>query len=138
MDRPSVILDTNVFVAAGFRPGSASGRLLEAVRAGRLRHVWHDRTLAETRRILVQVPRLGWEPVAALFTEEGHYHGPIAPEAPAFAIIPDPHDRKYAALAAATGAMVATGDDDLLGVRKALSVTIRRPSELLRILEVDQ
>lgn len=135
MDRPSVILDTNVFVAAGFRPGSASGRLVAAVRDGACRHVWHDRTLAETRRILTQVPRLGWAPVQALFAEDGQYQGPIDPDDPAFAVIPDPHDRKYAALAAVTGATVATGDDDLLGVRAVLPVVIRRPSEILRDLE---
>jgi predicted nucleic acid-binding protein len=33
----SVILDTNVFVAAGFNPGSASARIVEQVRAGHLR-----------------------------------------------------------------------------------------------------
>jgi len=34
-----VVLDTNVFVAAGFNPGSHSARLVEAVHDGRLRMV---------------------------------------------------------------------------------------------------
>lgn len=133
MDRPRVILDTNVFVAAGFRASSASGRLIEAVQQGRLVHVWHDRTRRETQRILTQVPRLAWAPASVLFTDDGRHDGPL--DDAAFALIPDPHDRKYAALAAATGACVATGDDDLLGVRDRLDVAIRRPSEILRRLE---
>ena len=36
-DLPNVILDTNVFVAAGFSERSASARIIEAVREGRLR-----------------------------------------------------------------------------------------------------
>ena len=35
-DPGEVVLDTNVFVAAGFNPGSHSARLVEAVRDGRL------------------------------------------------------------------------------------------------------
>ena len=34
------MLDTNVFVAAGFNPGSHSAWLVEAVRDGRLRMIW--------------------------------------------------------------------------------------------------
>jgi ATP-binding cassette subfamily B protein/subfamily B ATP-binding cassette protein MsbA len=41
-----VVLDTNVFVAAGFNPGSHSA-LVAAVRDGRLRLVWDDATHTE-------------------------------------------------------------------------------------------
>lgn len=135
MARPAVILDTNVFVGAGFRPSSAPGRVVAAVRAGALRHVWHARTRAETQRILTQVPRLGWEPVADLFDADGRFDGDLDTNASAYAVIPDAHDRKYAALATSTGAVVVTGDSDLLGVRQALDVAVQRPSEVLRRLE---
>jgi uncharacterized protein len=39
---PRVVLDTNVFVGAGFNPRSHSALLLDAVRDGRLRMVWDD------------------------------------------------------------------------------------------------
>jgi hypothetical protein len=35
MNECRLVLDTNVFVAAGFEPKSASARLLEALRQGR-------------------------------------------------------------------------------------------------------
>jgi PIN domain len=47
-----VVLDTNVFVAAGFNPGSHSARLVEAVRDGRLRMVWNDATHAEIEHVM--------------------------------------------------------------------------------------
>src|SRR5690242_20609336 len=54
MDPPprSVVLDTNVFVAAGFNPGSHSARLVEAVRDGRLRMIWDDTTRAEIEQVM--------------------------------------------------------------------------------------
>ena len=130
MTRPTLILDTNVFVAAGFRAKSASGRLLDAVRAGAYRHVWHDRTLSETRHILSRVPRLSWTAVSGLFGDDGRVDGDLPDEL--FAIIGDPHDRKYAALASVSGAWVISGDRDLLGVRDFLSVTVLRPNEFLK------
>ena len=45
--RREVVLDTNVFVAAGFNRGSHSAWLVEAVRDGRLRMVWDNATRAE-------------------------------------------------------------------------------------------
>src|SRR3954468_18645034 len=91
-----VVLDTNVFVAAGFNPKSASARILAAVRAGRLRLIWNEPTRRETEMILRRIPRLDWEKVADLFQPEGEFTGPVTPEA--FAFITDPDDRKFAAL----------------------------------------
>jgi len=42
MDR--VVIDTNVFVAAGFNAKSASARILAAVREGRFQLIWNRPT----------------------------------------------------------------------------------------------
>ena len=76
-----VVLDTNVFVAAGFNPGSHSARLIEAVRAGR---------------------------------------------------VPDPADRKFAALAEAARAPLVTSDAGLLNARARITVRVLKPSEFAR------
>ena len=39
---PAVVLDTNVFIAAAFKPRSDSGRVVDAVRSGTLRLVWNE------------------------------------------------------------------------------------------------
>jgi len=108
-----VILDTNVFIAAAFRPASASGRLVEAVRQGELRLVWDEPTRTETRRLMEKIPPIDWGAVAPLFQEEGKMTGEL-PDPASFEGVSDPEDRKFAALAAATGTTLVTLDRHLL------------------------
>ena len=72
---PQVVLDTNVFVGAGFNPRSHSALLLEAVRDGRLRMVWDDATHEEIYHVLRRIPRLSWGAVAELFRDEDRFDG---------------------------------------------------------------
>jgi predicted nucleic acid-binding protein len=95
----ALVIDTNVFVAAGFNPRSASARILTAVREGRLQLIWNKPTRRETEMILRRIPRLSWESIADLFRPDGEFAGPVDPDA--FALIVDPDDRKFAALSAA-------------------------------------
>lgn len=109
---PRAILDTNVFVGAGFRRSSASARLIEAVREGRLAMIWHEATRAETRRVLTRIPPISWDAVAGVFLPEQEWTGTLDLDAVAF--VTDPEDRKFAALSQAACAPVVTSDDDLL------------------------
>ncbi|MGQ9372042.1 PIN domain-containing protein [Azospirillum sp. ST 5-10] len=122
-----VVLDTNVFVAAGFRPDSASGRIVAAVRAGALRLVWDAPTRGETRAVLTRIPRLDWAAVAALFRPEDEHMGGTAPDA--FTAVADPGDRKFAALAAATGAVLVSSDAHLLSCGAAIGVRVLTPRD---------
>jgi uncharacterized protein len=61
------VIDTNVFVAAGFNPRSEAARILAAVREGRFQLIWNELTRQETEMILRQIPHLDWERVADLF-----------------------------------------------------------------------
>jgi uncharacterized protein len=112
MPATTVVLDTNVFVAAGFNPRSASAKILEAVKDGRVRMVWNEATRGETERILQKIPPLRARPVAELFRPLDQFTAPTHPER--FAAIPDPEDRKFAALAHAAGAIVISNDQHLL------------------------
>ena len=76
-----VVIDTNVFVAAGFNARSASARILAAVRDGRFQLIWNEPTRRETETILRRIPRLDWESVADLFQPEGEFTGPVDPDA---------------------------------------------------------
>lgn len=121
------ILDTNVFVAAGFKPKSAAAWVLEQVRTGQLRMVWHEQTRRETKRILRKIPPLSWPDVEPLFREEDRFPGEIAIDE--FTFISDYDDRKYAALADATKAILLTNDSDLLEHRDSARVEILTPAE---------
>ena len=123
----AVILDTNVFVAAGFNRRSASACIVEQVRLGQLRMIWNEQTRRETRHILDKIPPLSWSSFAELFRQADCHLGETAPDE--FDFIPDPDDRKFAALAAATGAVLLTNDDDLLSNRDRARLEILTPAE---------
>lgn len=122
-----VVLDTNVFVAAGFNPGSSSGQIVAAVAQGQLLLCWNDAVLGEIAHILGKIPPLDWADFAPLFRRAGHISAPTHPER--FTAIPDPADRKFAALAAAANAILITQDDHLLAGRAAHPVTILTPGD---------
>lgn len=117
-----VVLDTNVFVAAGFNPHSHAAHVLQQVRDGDLRVVWHPRTRAETKRIIRQIPPLSWGQFEDIFTPEGRYDGPLSLER--YTAITDSDDRKFAALAAAMDAILVTNDRHLLSVRDKLPLQV--------------
>lgn len=127
MSAATVILDTNVFVAAGFRRSGTSARIIEEVRTGRLRMIWSEQTRRETRHILEKIPPLSWDSVAELFRAEDCFSGTI--NLASFDWIADRDDRKYAALAAATDAALVTNDDHLLRSRDRARIAILTPGE---------
>jgi predicted nucleic acid-binding protein len=120
------VLDTNVFVAAGFNPRSASAKIVEAVKKGQLRMVWNEATRRESERILQRIPPLRTYRVADLFRPDERYSATTHPER--FAFIPDPDDRKFAALAHAAGVTLISNDDHLLRQRDHMEVSVLTPS----------
>jgi predicted nucleic acid-binding protein len=132
-DVPAVVLDTNLFVAAGFNPKSHATRVLAAVRAGDLRLVWDEPTRRETEHVVGKIPPLAGTDLSDLFRPEERYDGSTDPDR--FGSVPDPADRKFAALAAAAGAVLVTLDRHLLEGRSVAGNLILTPTEFVaRIL----
>jgi putative PIN family toxin of toxin-antitoxin system len=127
MPESAVVVDTNVFVAAGFNSESSSARLIEEIRRGDLRLVWNDETRRESRSVVEQIPPLSWKPFIDLFRDKNKYEVPTASEKIDY--VPDPADRKFAALALAADAALITNDEDLLANRDRANVYIVSPSE---------
>jgi uncharacterized protein len=128
MQTQSIVLDTNILVAAGFNRSSRSADLLQLLRQGKLRLVWNQATLNETREVVQKIPPLDWNEITGLFSAETEFTGPTSPSS--FQEIADPDDRKFAALAAAAGAVLISNDDHLLSVRNQLSLQVLTPTEL--------
>jgi uncharacterized protein len=124
-----IIIDTNVFVAAGFNPRSAAARILSAVRERRFQLIWNEPTRRETELILRQIPPLDWERVADLFRPEMEFLGPVDPES--FVFVPDPEDRKFAALSVAAQTPLITNDNHLLSPRNSIGVDVLTPRAFL-------
>lgn len=127
-----IVIDTNVFVAAAFRRGGTSHRILRAVTEGRVVHVWHDVTRGETEAIVRRIPPLRPFDLAPFFSSENRHAGSL--DRKPYRAVADPSDRWFAALAGSTGSIVVTSDDDLLGPRDQLDITIETPAELARRL----
>lgn len=127
-----LVFDTNVFVAAGFRRSSASRALVDAVRAGLVVLVWNEATRQEARAVLGRIPPLDFDGIAPLFDETGYFEGTTHPER--FVDVPDPDDRKFAALAHAAGCPVVSADDDLLGAPPVEGLRVLRPSQARRLV----
>lgn len=124
-----LVLDTNVLIAAAFRPTSSSGRLVAAVRRGDFRLVWDEPTRAETERLLRKIPPIAWDDFSGLFRPEDRHEDPVDPSA--FGVVPDPEDRKFAALAAAAGATLVSLDAHLLQASLEGHPAVVRPGALL-------
>lgn len=133
MTPQSAVLDTNIFVAAGFNDSSACARLMDKVRGGALLLVWHRATRAETKSVLKSIPNLSWQYDEGLFTDAGEYEGPLDEDR--FEAVADASDRKFAALAAATDTILVSHDDDLLGAGRALPIRVLRAHEMLALLD---
>jgi len=127
---PPLVIDTNVFVAALFRPDSHAGQLVEQVRQGLGHVIWNRETRRETQAIVQKIPPIDWASIANLFLQENEFRGPTEPVR--FRSIPDPDDRKFAALAHAVDAILISQDDDLLAHPERLDVLVLTPREFLQ------
>ena len=126
---PAVVLDTNVFIAAAFKPRSDSGRVVDAVRCGTLRLVWNEATRRETEGLL---RKISWEAVRGLFEDGNRWSSDL--DATALSSVTDPEDRKFAALAASTQATLLSLDQHLLGAVLDDVCAVLTPSEFLERL----
>lgn len=131
-----VVLDTNVFVAAGFNARSRSAEVLSRVGRGELELVWNEATRRETAHILRKIPPLEWQHFEDLFEEPSRYDGPC--DVDAFDHIPDRDDRKFAALASAWDAVLVTMDDHLLDARGEGGLRVETPDELLQLVRREE
>jgi uncharacterized protein len=126
---PRLVLDTNVFVAAGFNPRNNSAHILERVSEGSWIMVWNRDTRRETVAVLARIPPLSRWDVDSAFYPEAEVKADTHPEH--FGLIEDPDDRKFAALAAAAGAILVTSDGHLLSQRDRMEVEVLTPGEVV-------
>ncbi len=124
-----VVVDTNILVAAGFKSGSSSRRIVEEIAAGELLLIWNEGTRRESLHVVGKIPPLDEAYFAELFLEQGRFDGSVDEEL--FDVIADRSDRKFAALAGAAQVVLVSNDSDFLDVRRDLSIEVYRPSEFL-------
>lgn len=130
-----VILDTNIFVAAGFKEKSASGSIVRAVEQNVLLMMWNEATRKEIELILGKIPPLRNFGIQEFFTQEGY--SSQKPDREGLQMIEDPDDVKFAALARVTGALLVSNDEHLLRIRgKLRGVKVMTAGEAAEELKV--
>ena len=75
MDHFRLVLDTNVLVSASFNPQSSSAKIIQWIRDEKCEFVWDEATQAETKHVLDQIPKIGWEDFVWLFNPQTQYKG---------------------------------------------------------------
>lgn len=133
MSDVKLVVDTNVFVAAGFKPESQSARIVRLIRAGDLRLVWNEETRGEIEHTVGRIPVLSNAILDNLFRAEDCYEA--KPDEEGYDYISDPADRKFAALAAAADGLLISSDDHLLAWRKRIPIPVLTPAEFTRRLD---
>jgi putative PIN family toxin of toxin-antitoxin system len=126
-----VVLDTNVLVSGIFFAG-VPGQVLDAWAEDRFELVLSptifDEYLQTCARLAASRPGLEYD--AALATIVGH--GTLVADTESHeAITADPDDDKFMLCARATGAIVVSGDSDLLDVSGWQGVAVLRPRAFL-------
>jgi predicted nucleic acid-binding protein len=121
------VIDTNVFVGAAFNRASASAVVVREVREGRRAMPWTDGTFREIRRILEKIPPVDWTDFENLFRPETRREDPL--DQSGLEWVPDPEDRKFAALAREAGAVLVSNDRHLLARRREASFAVLTPRE---------
>ena len=129
-----VVLDTNVLVSGIFFSG-VPGRVLEAWADERFELVLSPAIFDEYLRTCARLAasRAGLEYEAVLATIVGH--GTLVADTDlGEAITVDPDDDKFMLCANSAGAIVVSGDSDLLDVSGWQGVEVLRPRDFLRRL----
>lgn len=124
-----VVVDTNVFVAAGFHPRSRSAEIFHLVRARKLHLIWSDRIRDEVNHTVGRIRMLPHDLLDGLFREENRRDEPG--DLAEYAYVEDPADRVFAALAASAGAILITTDHHLLQWRERIPAPVVRPGEFM-------
>lgn len=130
-ERPltKLVVDTNLFVAAYFNQGSASARILERAREGRVELLWTDAVREEAVKVLRAMPIADAyvEGVEGLFRPACRVEPAPAPEVPG-----NPDDTKFVACALGGRAdMIVSNDRDLLEAPDTAGVQVCTPQDAL-------
>lgn len=132
-NRVTVLVDTNVFVAAYWAPDSASARVIAACIGGSVRAIYTPQVRREAVRMLKQIKvsegYLKWL--------EPFWSGAVEVEAVRVDDVPidDPEDRKFLEAAAGGEAdFIVTNDEHLLSVGYLGRTEILTPGSLARLI----
>jgi len=125
----NIVLDTNIFIAAGFRQSNGAARIFDMVHDGKLKFIWNGEIRNEIVGTINKIPGFPGEKFLRLFRKENEFKGKTFPEK--YTLVSDPSDRKFIALAKEVKAILITNDDHLLSKRLDLQAKIMSSKEFI-------
>ncbi|MCE5197639.1 MAG: putative toxin-antitoxin system toxin component, PIN family [Armatimonadota bacterium] len=129
----TVVLDTNVFVAAYWARSSASARLVQACIDGYIRAFYSPEVKREVMHVL-QTVKVSQQYLDLM---ECFWQSAVAVDGVSVAPLrsPDPDDQKFLEAAAGGGVdYLVTNDDHLLGIGYVGRTEILKPVSILRVI----
>lgn len=134
---PSVVLDTNLFVAAFWNKRSASAEILNACLEGQAHLYYTKQIMAEIRLILRDIrATAGYRRFVDEILKKGTEVKPLGLVS---VVADDPEDDKFLDCAlAANVEYVVTNDEHLLRLKTFDGVSIVKPSEFKQLLQADK
>ena len=97
------------------------------MRDGSVRMWWSDATRAEIEAVVSKIPPLSWPGIEDLFREESRVQADLDESGLDWVL--DPSDRKFAALARTTGAVLVSNDHHLLARRDEAPIIVLTSGE---------
>ena len=142
MSRPRAVIDTNVLVSALWKPASTPARVLDAWHKDKFVLCFSREVLGEYHNTLARIfagggsgtmPRHIAAELAAIESK-----GESIDDLPDLSgsIPEDPSDEKFLECAVAAQAVIVSGDDDLLRRDGFEDVTVIKPADFLRELNL--
>ncbi len=132
-DRVTVVLDTNVFVAAYWAPSSASARLIRACMEGTVRAQYTPEVRREVEHVLrtIKVRESYYAEIGEFWEKAEETRGVPVPSIS----VDDPDDVKYIEAAAGGDTdFLVTNDDHLLRIGYVGRTEILTPGSAARVL----
>ncbi|MCK7582245.1 MAG: putative toxin-antitoxin system toxin component, PIN family [Chromatiales bacterium] len=132
-----MVLDTNVYVSAVYKPGSLLSRLVSAGLNRNYSLIVSPALIAELARILRKEWQWSEEAVLGFIKEIVHASEVIVPTEIPDAVPDDPDDNQIVACAVSGRAdLIVTGDRDLLRLVAYQNIGIVRPVDFARTLGI--
>jgi predicted nucleic acid-binding protein len=132
----SIVLDTNIFVAAAFNKKSSAKKIIEWVEEEKFSMLWTKDTKEETKHIISKIPPINWKEFEQLFKSKWEITDEVKNSdldiGDNFKVIKDYSDRKFALLAKVAGSPIISNDSDFLDVRDKLDIKVYTSSEFKR------
>jgi len=129
-----IVLDTNVIVSAVLTAGGTCARILDLLADGSFELCVDDRILGEYQTVLHR-PELRIEADDAdILIELIRSVADPAPAVPLHVRLPDPDDVPFLEAAAATGAILVTGNLRHYPAKQRAGVRVLTPAEFLELL----